>query len=379
MASVFGVNLVSRPGISLYGSIGIPGCSVDAECNAVKNNCVTEFCHLVNIPNSLGGNTNYCDISFYDTSAGGNCPNCNVCGNGRCEPGAPVPEDSATCSLDCLKSAGFTASRTEVCVTTQCGAELFVQDSDFTNSTAIPPAFDGCCPKGCQGVNSNDSLTFDPDCCTQCGDGVFDSLGGEECGEPGAPTCGTNQVCVNCRCQPDCRLNGILDSFEQCDPGATPTGCAAGDACDQQCHCQPIPPTCGNNVVDPGETCDPPNGTTCDANCQLIPQPVCGNGIVETGEECEGTTCSVTLTDGTVVPGVCQACQCTPECQVEGSGCGDNANTSIPCVVGTGGTGGSSLIPSPVHSTVLAQWIATFAVPGAAFVGLRARRKSKNK
>ena len=28
--------------------------------------------------------------------------------------------------------------------------------------------------------------------------------------------------------------------------------------------------TCGNNIVEPGETCDPPNGTTCSTTCQTI-------------------------------------------------------------------------------------------------------------
>ena len=34
--------------------------------------------------------------------------------------------------------------------------------------------------------------------------------------------------------------------------------------------CLPTPSTCGNGVIDPGETCDPPNGETCDQNCQTI-------------------------------------------------------------------------------------------------------------
>ena len=45
-------------------------------------------------------------------------------------------------------------------------------------------------------------------------------------------------------------------------------------------------PTCGNGVVEPGETCDPPNYSTCDSNCQSIPI-VCGNGIVQPGEACD--------------------------------------------------------------------------------------------
>jgi hypothetical protein len=166
-------------------------------------------------------------------------------------------------------------------------------------------------------------------------------------------------VCTGCG-------DGVIIAPEQCDP-------PDGTTCDA--NCQNIP-RCGDGNIDPGEECDPPNTATCDANCQLL--PVCGNGIVETGEQCDGTTCSVTNpADGTIIPGICQACQCIPQCELEGSGCGDNANTSVPCVAGTGGTttGVASLVP--VHPTVLVQWIATFVVPGAVFTGLRMRRKSK--
>jgi len=37
---------------------------------------------------------------------------------------------------------------------------------------------------------------------------------------------------------------------------------------------------CGDGVVNPPEQCDPPNGVTCDQNCQLIIPPFCGNGIL---------------------------------------------------------------------------------------------------
>lgn len=57
--------------------------------------------------------------------------------------------------------------------------------------------------------------------------------------------------------------------------------------------------TCGDGVVEAGEQCDPPDGTTCDQQCQSIPI-VCGNGIVQPGETCE-------------IPGayLCQNCQLT--------------------------------------------------------------------
>jgi hypothetical protein len=54
-----------------------------------------------------------------------------------------------------------------------------------------------------------------------------------------------------------------------------------------------VPPKCGDGHLDPGEQCDPPNGTTCLAGCSLP----CGDGIIEAGEDCDppdGTTCSAT-------------------------------------------------------------------------------------
>jgi len=373
VAFVFGVNFIARPAVSLFGTFGIgDGCSTDDECNSLRNNCVVEYC------NTVDGTTNYCDISFYETTAGGQCANCNVCGNGRCEQ--LVNENSATCSLDCLKSAGDTSLLEEVCETTQCGAELFIISQNFTDSTAIPPRFDGCCPVGCQGANSADTLTFDEDCCVQCGDGQIDSLAGEVCDNQATPDgCPAGQFCNgSCQCQSDCG-NGILDAGEECDPVLTASpnfGCpVAGQTCNNLCQCSSI---CGDGTIDPGEQCEPPSTATCDANCQTIVIQQCGNGLVEPGEDCEGTTCNATI-NGEAIPGVCVACQCIPECQMEGSGCGDDGtgNTGV-CFTGTGGTaGGGSLIPVGVHAGVLVQWLAAFAIPGAAFVGLKARRRFK--
>jgi len=54
-----------------------------------------------------------------------------------------------------------------------------------------------------------------------------------------------------------------------------------------------VAPKCGDGHLDPGEQCDPPNGTTCLAGCSLP----CGDGILEPGEACDppdGKTCSAT-------------------------------------------------------------------------------------
>jgi hypothetical protein len=82
------------------------------------------------------------------------------------------------------------------------------------------------------------------------------------------------------RRQPPSCGDELLAPGEECDPPRAAS--AAVPACDQTCKI----PTCGNLIVDPLETCDPPNGTTCDGTCQQIPI-VCGNGIVQPGETCE--------------------------------------------------------------------------------------------
>jgi hypothetical protein len=56
-------------------------------------------------------------------------------------------------------------------------------------------------------------------------------------------------------------------------------------SCDANCQ----RPTCGNGVIDPGETCDPPfefpsGQLWCDWACHI---PTCGNGIVDPGEDCD--------------------------------------------------------------------------------------------
>lgn len=43
--------------------------------------------------------------------------------------------------------------------------------------------------------------------------------------------------------------------------------------------------SCGDGVIEFPEECDPPNGITCDQNCQAI--PLCGNGRLDPGEICD--------------------------------------------------------------------------------------------
>ena len=111
----------------------------------------------------------------------------------------------------------------------------------------------------------------------------------------------------------------------------TPTPCATRMSL--VVECTPLS-ECGNGVVDPGETCDPPNGTTCSATCQ---SGECGDGIVQVGEQCDppnpANHCSVFCTlipycgDGHIDPGE----QCDPPGPLpDGTTC--DANCQVPCL-----------------------------------------------
>ena len=191
---------------------------------------------------------------------------------------------------------------------------------------------DGCCPDGC------DSST-DDDCSASCGDGVLDD--GETCDPPG--TCPTSCDDANA-CTTD-RLTGSATACSAACSNVAITACVAGDGCcapgcdattDSDCM-----PSCGNGVVEAGETCDPPgscpscdDGVACtmdsstgsaaactlacthtaitacmpgdaccpagcnatsDADCSAS----CGNGVVESGETCDPpSSCPSSCNDG---------------------------------------------------------------------------------
>lgn len=106
---------------------------------------------------------------------------------------------------------------------------------------------------------------------------------------PGGATCG----------------NSIIETGESCDDGNTTAldGCSA--------TCQTETPVCGNSIVEYLEQCDDGNTTAldgCSATCQ-IESPVCGNGAVESGEQCDdgntsnGDGCSSTCQNEPTPPG----------------------------------------------------------------------------
>ena len=185
-------------------------------------------------------------------------------------------------------------------------------------------------------------------------------------------------------CSPNCT------GFTGCDPDC---GCQSGNACcgigctpanDSDCGVAP-PPACGDEVIDPGEQCDPPNinssqcsqntslcdypnrkyGTrdafgNCNASCQCIEDSWnwgavdgndyctncpshCGDGARNCGEECEGAdlggkTCADFGFSGGVL-------KCKANCTIDTSGCsGGGEEGWLDCSKCWGGRGGG--VPS---------------------------------
>lgn len=294
-----------------------------------------------------------------------------VCGNGvvepgeHCDPPGSCPtdcDDQNPCTNDTLE--GEAATCTARCVhapVTQC------QNGD------------GCCPSGCDATSDND-------CSASCGNGVLEP--GETCDPPSScPTaCDDQNVCTTDTLEgsaANCNARCVFTAITTCQSGdgCCPSGCNANTDTD----CSPL---CGNSVVEPGETCDPPDTcpTHCDdqdactddtlegsaANCNArcvytaitacdngdgcCPEgcnantdtdcgAVCDNGILEPGEYCDPISSCPTACDDedpcTVDTLQGSASSCTARCQyaaisacTDGDGCcpgGCNANTDTDC------------------------------------------------
>lgn len=195
------------------------------------NLSLSAYDHLLN---DLG--VNWCEgtIDFGDGDLGSpgfanqECPEPGICGDDSCDP--LLDEDCQSCPADCGGCCGDG----------QCSAE-------HGEDCGLCPADCGeCCGDEQCDVNQGESCQSCPqDCGVCCGNGACDADVGETC-QSCAFDCGI--CCGNGECQ---------DAF-----GETCATCAP--------DCGVCPSECGNNEVEPGETCDDGNqieGDGCSALC----------------------------------------------------------------------------------------------------------------
>lgn len=268
----------------------------------------------------------------------------SACGNGvvdsgeTCDPQSSCPsscDDGQACTVD---------------TTTGSAATCDIVCEHSTIDTCV--AGDGCCPSGCD-------ATSDSDCSATCGNGTLDA--GETCDPPEScdSTCNDGNACTTdeltgsaANCNLACSHNSITSCAS--GDGCCPTGCDATS--DDDCS-----GTCGDSVVDPGETCDPPGScpTACDDgnactidqktgsadNCNVacsntaITACASGDGCCAPG--CDAATdddCSLECGNGTVDAG--ETCDppdsCPADCD-DGNACtidqktGSAANCNVAC------------------------------------------------
>lgn len=294
--------------------------------------------------NSVDGDgCDNCKFSCVSTDSSRNCTPADACaGQGTCNdtthvcaPGTPLG-DNTSCGTNSYCQNG-------TCTAASCGNGIVEPNEACDHGMLNGTANDGC-KADCNWVCVNaatDCATAAPACqvnqCTQahtCA-AVADATKNNM-------SCGVNLVCNNGACVAPTAVcgNGTIETGEQCDFGNGNNG--PGTGCESNCQfsCQSAPTdtcndsnacngtescgavtvnghagkkcsstaslpngtmcgtgkicltqacvtsTCGDLFTDTakGETCDPPNNTTCDASCHTI---TCGDSVRAGSEQCD--------------------------------------------------------------------------------------------
>ncbi len=223
----------------------------------------------------------------------GSTPNASVCGNSAvekgesCDLGAQNGKSGSTCSANCL-SVGTSAPT--------CGNGITNPGEDCDLGAQNGKAGSYCSSK-CLLLGSASANSI-------CGNGPLPQAIGK--GE----NCDDGNTASGDGCSSQCLNEGTLSSIascgnsipeknlgEDCDLGAQ--NGKPGSTCSSVCLVTgTLAPTCGNNSIDSGETCDDGNlvsGDGCSSQClnegsNLNYGSVCGNSAVEYGESCDAGT-----------------------------------------------------------------------------------------
>jgi cysteine-rich repeat protein len=203
----------------------------------------------------------------------------------------------ATCKFSCTKTPESCVTVDLCAGTNACTAVTVGGAAGQKCVTGTPPPDGTACGAGNAGVCAGGLCKL-----STCGNGTVDA--GEQC-DFGAGANGPGTGC-ELDCQFSCQTTPA-DTCPSADPcSAAPQKCSpitVGGKAGQKCAAQtPIaacgacgggnicvanvckPNACGDSCVAGGETCDPPNGTTCSPSCTTI---VCGDGKREGQEQCD--------------------------------------------------------------------------------------------
>jgi cysteine-rich repeat protein len=189
-----------------------------------------------------------CSVGMAREDCQAKCGDGRVAGVERCDTAIAADQPGAcprscTGSNTCEKHALEGSACDAHCVTTAI--------------SAVGPE-DGCCPLDANGAT-------DADCESLCGNTVI---------EPNE-TCDPPETCVPCDARNKCIRVRRLGSAESCDLACEydrVEGCRNGDGCcpeactsrtDSDCS-----PSCGNDVLEANETCEPGSPTPCPADCE---------------------------------------------------------------------------------------------------------------
>jgi hypothetical protein len=276
-------------------------------CNAVCTNTAITAC--------VGGDS--CCPATCNGASDSDCS--SSCGNGAIETGETC-DPVASCPANCDDGNACTVDRM-----TGSAANCNVDCSHITIGSCA--SGDGCCPPGCDAA-------VDTDCSGSCGNGVVEA--GETC-DP-ANTCPES-----CDDSNACTLDQLIGSSATCDvacnhtpittcvgtDGCCPAGCGAAD--DSDCSS-----SCGDGVVDAGETCDPASScpASCDDNDACTVDQMTGSAA-----NCNASCSNTAITACTPSDGCCPAGCTAPTDSDCSSGTGGSGGTGGTDSGGTGGTG----------------------------------------
>jgi cysteine-rich repeat protein len=235
-------------------------------------------------------------VAFEDCTP--KCGDGRVNGDEKCDTGIASGQPGA-----CPKSCPALNSCTPQSVKgTLCAAECVPKPITEVG------AHDGCCPPGA-------NMTADPDCVATCGNKVVEP--GETCDPPSdCPVCPTNNACLMVTssgsaqtCTASCQVTQITACKN--GDGCCPASCTRSN--DSDCS-----KSCGNGVLDPGETCENNGGNLCRTSCDD------GKGCTTDIKTGSAANCNVVCTSIAIT---------TPR---NGDGCcppiGANANSDNDCV-----------------------------------------------